>query len=208
MDINNLYKDLGHVIRGIWLHEFLFNLVPPEGAVVLEPGCGSGKMGIHYALKGASVYMVDFDPSMLEYARRLREAAQILAGRHLHVTIRHATIHKLSYADGNFDLVYNEGVPHHWPDEERRQGSINEMARVSRGWVCVIGSNALCAATLIMAKETDHSYEGMPPKQKPFTPTELGERLSRAGLVLVDVVPANGPSWEQSPLLVGWGRKP
>lgn len=209
MDLANLYRDLGFAISGIWLHEFLFHLVPPEGAKVLEAGCGSGKMGIHYALMGAqAVNMVDIDPTMLEYARRLRDVAQLLSGKALPVFISDASIHQLPYPDGFVDLAYNEGVPHHWPDQERRQGAINEMARVSRKWVCVIGSNALCPETVKMAEETAHTYCGMPPKQKPFTPTELGERLSSAGLVLVDVVPASGLPWEKSPLLVGWGRKP
>lgn len=208
MDLDNLYKDLGFALHGLWLHEFLFALCPPEGATVLEPGCGSGKMGIHYALRGArETVLIDIDPSMVEYATRLSKATAALAGRKLGIAILEGSIFHLPYADNTFDLVFNEGIPHHWPDEERRQGSIDAMARVSRGWVCVIGSNALCPETMKMAEETSHTYAGMPPKQKPFTPEELSGRLKKAGLVKVDVMPAIGSFWSESTLIVGWGRK-
>ena len=221
-----LKQDFEYLIRGIDVHYVLADISSPrEGLEVLEPGCGSGKLGIWYARRGCRVTLLDIDKGALDYARALLyEAPDDGADPFVldRVSFDQGSIHDLPYEEGSFDFVFNEGVPHHWPDDLGRQTAIDEMARVTRpgGKVAVVGSNAHCPDTMGMAYATYHTYTGMPPKQRPFTRSELKRRLERAGLQRVFVSPVSSwptlwpgsdwmtSRWSTSPLLVGYGTKP
>lgn len=234
---DGLAKDFSYLVNGIDCHIVLFSIFAPvDYATVLEAGCGSGKLGMRYALH-ARVYvdLIDFDSSAVEYARKLWE----MVGRNKivkkgDISLAQGNVLSLEAADNNYDFVFNEGVPHHWgmnPKDWRRQRCINEMVRVTKpgGATCIIGSNAHCPETLAMARTTEHTYPGMPARQKPFTSGELEERMQLAGLEQVKIAPLSGLTealttqsmrgidfgdfefpqeyWEASPLIVGWGRK-
>lgn len=212
-----LQKDLEYVLGGIDCHEVLASICPPRpGLKVLEPGCGSGKLGIWYALRGAFVTLMDIDGQAVEYAQQLAQLAQLrgstgLPGLHIEYCV--GSIHKMpSYWSNTFDFVFNEGVPQHWgyyPKDWRRQHAINHMVRVTkpRGHVCVIGTNGHCPQAIHMVETTAHTYRGMPPRQKPWTRVELVDRLVKAGLTDVGVCPVSSIEWSDSMLLAGWGRK-
>lgn len=230
-----LEKDLGYLMHGIDCHLVLFSIFPPvDYATVLEAGCGSGKLGLRYTLH-AKVYLdlIDFDPGAVEYATRLSDMIVEVVKKG-QVTIKQGSVLNLEAADDAYDFVFNEGVPHHWgmnPKDWRRQRCINEMVRVTRvgGITCVIGSNAHCPETVAMAERTEHTYPGMPARQKPFTSMDLEERLQLAGLHQISTAPLSGlaelailgniqafhsedfafseEQWGASPLIVGWGRK-
>ncbi len=206
--LTNLYKDLGYTIYGTEAHQLLFSLLPPaQGVRVLEPGCGCGKFGLSYALQGGIVTMLDFDPEVVLYAKMLLRALDALRETRLLASIHQGNIHCMSYPDGLFDLVFNEGVPQHWPDEERRQGAIDAMARVSRNLVVVIGNNGANPREAEEDRTRTFGYKGMPSGRKCFTPDELKMRLKRAGLNLVEVQPVTPGPLEDSYLLAGWGYK-
>jgi len=224
-----LQKDLQYLLRGIDCHGVLAEICPPRyGMQVLEPGCGSGKLGLWFAMRGCLVTLLDIDPQALEYARRLDGMARTNPSQYIHwddpkrVKFVEGSILHLPYEDSVFDFVFNEGVPHHWGlsgSDWRRQRAINEMVRVTAigGWTAVIGSNALCPQTTEMAQKTEHTYLGMPPKQRPFKPAELAERLLKAGLARETVQvrpvffgwgrPDESLYFHDTPLLVGYGRK-
>jgi len=205
--LQNLFRDLEYIIFGTEVHSFLFRICPPkEGMLILEPGCGSGKFSLSYALAGCEVIMIDIDSEMVTYARRLRGALNSLVGSPLPVQIRVGNIHRMHFADNSFDLVFNEGVPHHWPDEKRRQGSIDQMSRVSKDMVIVIGNNGANPQQAHKAGVEEFGYKGMPSKTHFFTPEELETRLKKAGLKQVQVEPISG-SFEESMLIAGYGRK-
>lgn len=241
MTEEGLQKDLSYLQGGIDCHAVLADVCAPRpGLKVLEPGCGSGKLGLFYALRGARVVLTDIDAKAIEYAQELWRRALLTQGRvpddgprfqpiadfmkgimppGAEPVFKVESIHRICSPDGQFDFVFNEGVPHHWgynPYDWRRQRAINEMARVTKpgGAVCVIGSNAHCPETVKMAEQTDHSYRGMPPKQKPFTRIELVERLEKAGLEGLGVMPVLprgawvSHDFSDSPLIAGWGWKP
>lgn len=212
LDPANLQKDANYVLQGISVHGALESVCPPRpGLEVLEAGCGSGKLGLWYALRGCLVTLIDIDPGVLEYTRAL---VQIIAVRVAPVhfigphKIEQGSIRDLPYPTGAFDFVFNEGVPQHWSNDAHRQIAINEMVRVTRsgGWVCVVGSNAHCKAMMDYAAVIDHTYMDMPPKQVPWTRDEINGRLILAGLTGTNCLPLDGP-WTESLLLYAWGTK-
>lgn len=217
VDEERLKKDLDYVLLGIDCHRVLAAICPPRlGLEVLEPGCGTGKLGIWYWMRHANVVLLDYDPNAIEYAKELWERTYPhWPGFYRQpISFKVGSIHKLPYLDNTFDFVFNEGVAHHWghnPHDWRRQRSINEMARVTKpgGYVCIVGSNALCPPIWDMVEKLAElpPYPGMPSRQKPFYPQGLAIRLMRAGLKLGGVLPVSG-DWQQSMLLAGWGQKP
>jgi len=207
-NIQDLFQDLEYTLFGTEVHAFLFKVFPPEeNKRVLEAGCGCGKFGIAYALAGCDVTMIDIDNEVANYARRIRDAANSLNGHAAVTFIRNNDIFKMTYEDDSFDLVFNEGIPHHWPDEERRQGCINLMTRISGDTVIVIGNNGDNPIEVEKYGNMEFTYEGMPPRTKFFTPDELGMRLRKAGLKNVNVEGVTSGRIEDSTLIGGYGRK-
>ena len=204
----NLFKDLEYTIFGTEVHTFLFRIFPPkEGSMVLEPGCGSGKFGLAYAIGGCEVILLDIDHEVVNYARRIRGALNSLLGFPLPVQIRVGNIHRMHFANDTFDLVFNEGCSQHWTDEEKRQGSIDQMTRVSRDYVIVIGNNGLREEEQHVDENFNFTYKGMPPHRKCFIPDELEMRLKKAGLKKVNVEGISPGKIGDSYLIGGWGKK-
>jgi len=179
-ELKALFQDLEYTIFGTEAHSWLFKVFPPqEGALILEPGCSCGKFGLAYAMRGCEVILMDIDGEVVNYARRIRGALNSLLGSPLPVQIKVGNIHRLHYTDNTFDLVFAEGLSHHWIDEERRQGSINQMARVSKGYVIMIGNNGANPHEVEKYKDVEFTYKGMDPHAKFFTPEELEMRLRK-----------------------------
>ena len=204
--------DLSYVLRGIQCHALLERICPPRyGLQVLEPACGSGKLGTWYALRGAIVTLLDIDPKEIRYAGALwtsaRNATPITCSSST-PDFQVGSIHHLPFTDNRFDLVFNEGVAQHWTDW-RRQRSLNEMVRVTKvgGTVCHFANNALCPSVMEMANSIDHDYKGMPKREKPFTPEELAMRLKRAGIKKPFISTVGATKWEDSALILGFGVK-
>jgi len=150
---------------------------------------------------------LDIDYEVVNYARRIRGALNSLLGFPLPVQIKVGNIHRMHFAENTFDLVMNEGVPQHWLDEEKRQGSIDQMVRVSKDTVVVIGNNGGNPIEVEKYRNVEFQYKGMPPKAKFFTPDELETRLKKAGLKNVNVEPISPRRIEDSILIGGFGRK-
>lgn len=218
LSLANLYKDLGYIIHQTEAHQFLFSIFPPKkGAWLFEPGCGSGKFGISYAMQGCNVVMIDIDEQVVDYAQRLRNAIRSLMGDKANLPIDHCLIgqgdlfrnYRAEGADG-YDFVYNEGFSQHWTDEEHRQGAINKMVEAAKvgGIVCVMGNNGLRKEEQEADQYFEFQYEGMPPHRKCFKPDELVMRLEKAGLHDVQVAAVSRlVPIEVSYLIAGWGIK-
>ena len=214
LDPANLQKDLGYTLNSITVTELLFAIHPPQvDRHVLEAGCGSGKLGLSYALHGAKVRLIDIDRGVTDYATQLYLLLEKTTQQRLQVGIIQGNIFKLERLFGaEFDLFFSEGTTHHWSRKDwRRQASINQMVKVCRhgGTVVVIGSNAMCPEMMDYAQRVDHTYMGMPPKQEPLDPSELEGRLVKAGLspASITVAPVYSNDFATSTLLAGWGVK-
>ncbi|MDK1031705.1 MAG: class I SAM-dependent methyltransferase [Planctomycetia bacterium] len=112
------------------LNFFLFNpahsmilseFAPPEGSLVLDIGCGTGKLLQKLALRGCNVTGLDLCEEMVLVAQAKAERAgakgQFVVG----------DSEALPFGDHAFDFVTCSNSFHHYPNQE---GAIAEMFRV------------------------------------------------------------------------------
>lgn len=87
---------------------FPFATLPP-GAVGFDLGCGSGRWARLAAERVGHLHCVDASAAALDVARVM------LAARD-NVSLHHAAVDALPFADGSMDFGYSLGVLHHVPD--------------------------------------------------------------------------------------------
>jgi len=86
----------------------------PNGARVLEVGCGPGHLSIRLARDhGLAVSGLDLDPAMVERARANGER---MVGDRPRPTFELGDVAALPFPDGAFDLVVSTLSMHHWAD--------------------------------------------------------------------------------------------
>ena len=104
----------------------LFDAVRVEGLSILEVGCGPGG-NLARMVDQAPERLVgcDIAPSMIRLARR---------NSGFRVPVVHVDGTRLPFADGAFDLVFTVTVLQH-DDDRVFEAMLDEIARVSRGWV-------------------------------------------------------------------------
>ena len=87
--------------------------VAPEGARVLEVGCGPGHLSIRLARQdGLDVTGLDLDPAMIERARANADRP----GDDRRPSFFIGDVASLAFPDGSFDLVVSTLSMHHWAD--------------------------------------------------------------------------------------------
>jgi len=159
-------------------------LVTRPHAAVLEAGCGTGRFS---ALLGrqfprARVVGIDVSPTAIATARKVAEA--LGCGN---TTFEQADVFALPFADGRFDLVFNEGILPLFSLESTHtyRDAIREMIRVTKpgGRVVVSVPNWSCFPhTLykwvlpLTGRRYEYGYE------KSFKRSELARLLSDHGL--------------------------
>jgi SAM-dependent methyltransferase len=100
----------------------------PDGARLLEIGCGPGHLSIMLARRhGLDVTGLDLDPAMVERARA-NAVRSATGGRHS-PSFLVGDVASLSFPDGSFDLVVSTLSMHHWADPS---AGLAEIARVLR----------------------------------------------------------------------------
>ena len=100
----------------------------PDGARVLEVGCGPGHLSIRLARQhGLEMTGLDLDPAMIERARANADRAG--EGEERLPSFVVGDVAKLPFPDGTFDLVVSTMSMHHWTDPA---AGLAEMARVLR----------------------------------------------------------------------------
>jgi SAM-dependent methyltransferase len=99
--------------------------VAPDGARVLEVGCGPGRLSIRLARRfGLDVTGLDLDPAMIERARANAERSgtpppAFVVG----------DVAWMAFPDASFDLVVSTLSMHHWADP---RAALAEIGRVLR----------------------------------------------------------------------------
>ncbi len=93
----------------------------PLGGLVLDVGCGTGRLGAAIAAEGYDVLGADLSPEML---RKARERG--LAGAYAALTT------SLPFADDSFDLALTVATLHHLETPDRVAATVKEMGRVAK----------------------------------------------------------------------------
>lgn len=148
----------------------------PEGARVLEIGCGPG-YGAKLILNrfgAASVDAVDLDPAMVSRARRRLAPYR---GR-VRVGLADATdLRPLVRSDGGYDAVFDFGIIHHIPDW---RAAIAEVTRVLRAG----GKFYFEEVTKHALNRTSYRMLFDHPTRDRFTTTDFLAELDRHGLAV------------------------
>jgi SAM-dependent methyltransferase len=99
----------------------------PEGARVLEIGCGPGNLSIRLARHGLEVTGLDLDRAMIERAGANAGRAEGLIGTRPSFLV--GDVASLAFPDASFDLVVSTLSMHHWADPG---AGLTEIGRVLR----------------------------------------------------------------------------
>jgi SAM-dependent methyltransferase len=109
--------------------------VAPDGARVLDAGCGPGHLSLVLAGRhGLDVTGVDLDPQMIARARANTVARRSPVGDH-EPTFLVGDVASLAEPDATFDVVVSTMAMHHWSDPVR---GLAEIGRVLRPDGCAL----------------------------------------------------------------------
>jgi SAM-dependent methyltransferase len=125
-----VYDAASRLVLGPFLRRIAADVAAaaPEGARVLEIGCGPGHLSIMLARRhGLDVTGLDLDPAMVERARANADRSANDRGRGPTFVV--GDVASLAFPDGSFDLVVSTLSMHHWADPS---AGLAEIARVLR----------------------------------------------------------------------------
>jgi len=173
----------------------------PQGALILETGCGLGHDGLELMRSGYRVVETDISPGQLGEARRLH-LAEGFSESSAHLL---ADAENLPFAPNSFDGAFTVASLHHLPDplaslrEIRRvlrPGGILALGTEPNSWqnytVYPLGKVLLAAVRRLagkpiggeeMVSEADKLTEG-------FSRLQLEELLRAAGFIHIELIPA------------------
>lgn len=169
--------NLGHAALAEW---GLQHLAVPEGAAVLDCGCGGGaniKKLLEKAAQG-SVKGIDYSEVSVEKSRSLNALA-ISAGR---CEIMQANVAQLPFEDNSFDLVTAFETVYFWPE---LPACFREVGRVLRP-----------GGTFFICNECgeDNKWTDIVSGMKIYTADELTQVLTKAGFTDI-VMHKNDKGW-------------
>lgn len=169
--------NLGHAALAEW---GLQHLAVPEGAAVLDCGCGGGaniKKLLEKAAQG-SVKGIDYSEVSVEKSRSLNASA-ISAGR---CEIMQANVAQLPFEDNSFDLVTAFETVYFWPE---LPACFREVGRVLRP-----------GGTFFICNECgeDNKWTDIVSGMKIYTADELTQVLTKAGFTDI-VMHKNDKGW-------------
>jgi len=109
----------------------LKDFVQKDARIILEAGCGTGRLCCLVArdFPESCVLGIDQSKSSLEIAQSIRNYLGIS-----NVSFNKGDLFKVDYADNYFDLVFNDGVIEHFPIDKspNYRDALKEMIRVTK----------------------------------------------------------------------------
>ncbi len=194
--------------------ELILRHLPPQAAVIIDAGGGSGAYACWLAAQGYSVHLVDVVPKHVEQARaasvqqleRPLASAQIGDARHL------------SHADGSADAVLLLGPLYHLVEKEDRLACLREAYRVLRPGGLLWGAGISHFASFfdsltqgffddpafapIVERDLEDSQHRNPTDNPTYftdayfhRPGELSREFLAAGFQIMEIVAIEGPGW-------------
>ncbi len=115
----------------------------PQGARVLDLGCGTGATVAELRARGVDAFGVDYSPAMIE-------AAVQEHGLEHHVTC--GSVDELPFEDDSFDVMIADGLLHHLAVQGRMPQALREIHRVLRpgGTFCCFDRNGSLMSGLLL----------------------------------------------------------
>jgi SAM-dependent methyltransferase len=124
-----VYDTLSRLLLGPFLARIAADVaaVTPDGARVLEVGCGPGHLSTRLATHGFDVTGLDLDPAMIARARA--NTGRLGNGNQRRPSFLVGDVAALAISDRSFDLVVSTLSMHHWADPT---AGLAEIGRVLR----------------------------------------------------------------------------
>jgi SAM-dependent methyltransferase len=123
------YDALSRLLLGPFLARIAADIAAaaPDGARVLEVGCGPGHLSTRLAHHGFDVTGLDLDPAMIARAQANTDRAGNRGGRHPSFLV--GDVAALAFPDRSFDLVVSTLSMHHWADPAVGLAEIGRILR-------------------------------------------------------------------------------
>jgi SAM-dependent methyltransferase len=124
-----VYDTLSRLLLGPFRERIAADIaaVTPDGARVLEVGCGPGHLSTRMAHQGFDVTGLDLDPAMIARAQANTDRAGNRGGRRPSFLV--GDVAALTFPDRSFDLVVSTLSMHHWADPAVGLAEIGRVLR-------------------------------------------------------------------------------
>ena len=124
------YDEMSRLVLGSFFGPIAADIAAaaPDGARVLEVGCGPGHLSIRLARQhGLDVTGLDLDPAMIERARANADRKE--DGDEHGPSFLVGDVAALPFPDESFDLVVSTMSMHHWADPTAGMAEIDRVLR-------------------------------------------------------------------------------
>lgn len=124
------YDEMSRLVLGSFFGPIAADIAAaaPDGARVLEVGCGPGHLSIRLARQhGLDVTGLDLDPAMIERARTNADRSE--DGDERRPSFLIGDVAALPLPDESFDLVVSTMSMHHWADPMAGMAEIDRVLR-------------------------------------------------------------------------------
>jgi SAM-dependent methyltransferase len=128
---------LQEFVKSPWMHSLTLNLKPKSQ--VLDAGCGTGLFSIAMAWLGHHVTAIDYNQEAVDLAKSNLALFNQQAEKPIQVDFRKGDLLDLIFADGSFDLVFNQAVLEYFVADHDLACAVSEMHRVTR-----VGGQTIC----------------------------------------------------------------
>jgi len=119
----NLSRQQRELIFENYFRIFPWDLLPPDGGVGIDVGCGTGRWSMMLAPRVRHLHLLDVSPDALAVARENLKAAN-------NVSFHANTVEELALTPQSLDFAFSLGVLHHVPDTQAAIAAIAQKLKV------------------------------------------------------------------------------